>query len=104
MAVGGEETEQVGQQLVELQFLEQEARATVGLSHQRAMAAHDIGLGGEEELMFCDDMLADAEDWSQACSWVLREAHAELGVGEPELRLRLWLRLKLRVRWRLRRG
>ena len=33
--------------------------------------------------MHCDDMLADAEDWLQACSWVFREAQAELGAGQP---------------------
>eukprot|EP01050_Picozoa_sp_SAG11_P025247 SAG11_NODE_5633_length_1501_cov_1.574893_1_plen_68_part_10 len=41
-------------------------------------------MGGDEELMFCDDMLADAADWLNACCWVCREAQAELDVGQPD--------------------
>ena len=68
----------------EMQRLQQEAKETAGRWHRRVMAAQDIGVGGDEELMYCDDMLADAADWLDACSWVCREAQAELDAGQPD--------------------
>ena len=67
----------------EMQQLKQAAKETAVQWHRRVMAAQDIGMGGEEEMMFCDDMLADAADWLDACSWVCREAQAELDAGQP---------------------
>ena len=67
----------------EMQQLKQAAKETADQWHRRVMAAQDIGMGGEEEMMFCDDMLVDAADWLDACSWVCREAQAELDAGQP---------------------
>eukprot|EP01052_Picozoa_sp_SAG31_P025291 SAG31_NODE_2209_length_6183_cov_6.782544_4_plen_242_part_00 len=65
-----------------LQLMVQEARATVGRWQRRVMTAEDSD-ETDDYLLFCDDMLADAEDWLQACSWVLEKAKAELGAGWP---------------------
>eukprot|EP01050_Picozoa_sp_SAG11_P007547 SAG11_NODE_634_length_8046_cov_8.096011_7_plen_224_part_00 len=62
----------------ELKRLELAAKATAGLWHRRAMEEQDIGYQ-----MVCDDMHADAADWFAACSWVRREAQAELDAGQP---------------------
>eukprot|EP01052_Picozoa_sp_SAG31_P053497 SAG31_NODE_13747_length_849_cov_2.341333_1_plen_256_part_01 len=78
-----ETTEQKGAGLGRLQLLAQVAKALEDQWHQRVMAAEDTMTDDDGELLFCDDMLADAQDWSQACSWVLAEAHAELTVGGP---------------------
>eukprot|EP01050_Picozoa_sp_SAG11_P031702 SAG11_NODE_9966_length_865_cov_4.862924_2_plen_67_part_00 len=59
----------------------QGARSAVSLWHRQVVAAQNI-VGDEEELMHCDDMLADAEDWLHACNWVFLEAQAELGAGQ----------------------
>ena len=63
--------------------MKKDAKEAVDEWHRRVVATQDIGMGGDEELMFCDDMLADAADWLNACCWVCREAQAEQDVGRP---------------------
>lgn len=60
-----------------------EAKAAVDVWHRRVTEAENAGASGDADLMFCDDMLADAQDWLQACSWIFKEAQAELGAGRP---------------------
>eukprot|EP01050_Picozoa_sp_SAG11_P052305 SAG11_NODE_30225_length_302_cov_47.970443_1_plen_71_part_10 len=62
--------------LEELQLLVEEAREVAEELQLLAEASHDWG--GDEE-----DMLADAEEWLRASSWVLSQAEAEVDGGRP---------------------
>ena len=61
----------------------QGARTAADRWRRRVVAAEDDEAEDEEDLLFYDDMLVDAEDWLQVCSWVLEEVQAELDAGQP---------------------
>ena len=71
------EREVPGQGLAALQQLAQTAQEGVELWRRSVLASQDSGGYGEQDF-FLDDMLADAEDWAQACGWVWRQAREEL--------------------------
>eukprot|EP01050_Picozoa_sp_SAG11_P046057 SAG11_NODE_23328_length_390_cov_9.116838_1_plen_69_part_10 len=67
------EREVPGHGLAALQQLAQTAQEGAEL-WRRSVLASQAGGGCGEQDFFLDDMLADAEDWAQACGWVWRQA------------------------------